>query len=1179
MANNALKYGLIIGGGGLAAWGLTKLANFKDTADKLTFNITSLVVGNKKMEYISLLLNLEFVNPSNQAISLSIPSIKPYYGESELGYSVPLTNAQVIAPGSISKITNVEIRIPSPNLLTTGLIKDLLTINFNELTETLKQKISFKIFAVVNGIEVAIDQRFGEDAKELGFVDEVSGEFEGLGLVAAGKRSIEDGSKFNHIFPEPKGTNERVQNDGDVNDTVLWCGYVVKTYHSDTKKLADYLQQKSSDKKDLFRNIFEFCYKHIQYHLDRRGVEELRRPAVTWKDRKHGVDCDDFTMFIASILYNLNIPFEFRITKYNKPNYQHIYLIVPIEGGTHITIDPVLDTFNYEKPYSHKKDYDMKALNLAGNDNSLSGTENNIGIPIEILAGISTETIGDANIDTDMLKVIFGEDLQGVIDGLGSADDDEAALLRHLKRLRNTYVKHPDYIADFQDPRQAVEMLEYAIKYWDTPKRQEAIERLAQIEDNLIAKGEIKLAGFDDDDSSIDESSEDKWEIDESFSGVEPELAGYEYKYFGDTKDTSFGEVLEDEWEEDIEFSGTQAELAGYEYRYEEPEWEEDFGFTGNEAEDPEYEYDYSVDGLAGRRRRRRKAKRAQRRARRKARRTSRRTKRRARRKTKGGIFKRVATGLKKGVKKVARGIMKVSAAPMRLALLAALRANAGKVSDKLKYAYLPEQRAIAMGIDRNEYRKLKSAHKKVENMFFKMGGNRSALRKAILSGKRKNLRGFEILNGGISGIDELDGFEKDLGYTGTESENPDFEYKYDNQVWELDTDFSGYEGEDPDFEYDYSFDGLNGRAIRFRKRRRARNRFARRRKRLKRLIRNSQAKGLLNKIQLWLKDVDSSILVKQQQRKRAFLKALYHNYHNISIILAQGYLTQSEAEAEGILASDWKKIHQALENTKKLYKTEFNGNEAELKKAILLGENKPNLEGLGAAVAAASAAAGLIGKIVGWVKNIRLKKKAKREAKSSFKASGGTNEQWKQSGKQQFNQQWNTQMQAQQAAQPPSVYVPTQPSNNVAPAGTDFTSMISNHLKSGSANALPQGIVPGNTLPVNNMNTGINTSNVLPASASGTSGTVKQSAIKAFLAKHKKKLLVVGGILGIGAIGYALYKNQQKEDKTPSGTNKKGVSGAGNRMSTSNKSKVRKRKTPAKRKTNSNKIVEVTLK
>jgi len=57
-----LKYGLIIGGGGLVAWGLTKLAKFKDTADKLTVNITRFDVDLKGMEYLKFLLDLEIIN-------------------------------------------------------------------------------------------------------------------------------------------------------------------------------------------------------------------------------------------------------------------------------------------------------------------------------------------------------------------------------------------------------------------------------------------------------------------------------------------------------------------------------------------------------------------------------------------------------------------------------------------------------------------------------------------------------------------------------------------------------------------------------------------------------------------------------------------------------------------------------------------------------------------------------------------------------------------------------------------------------------------------------------------------------------------------------------------------------------------------------------------------------------
>jgi hypothetical protein len=1083
-----LKYGAIIGAGGVTVWALTRVAGLRDTADKLTINITKFNISTKGTEYLKFLLDLEFVNPSSKTISLSIPSIKPYYGTSELGYSVPMKDTKILNPKSITKIPDVEIRVPFQNLIFAGLITDILSAikNLSMVIETLEQKVFFKIYAIVNGLEVNIEQKFGEEAKELGYIDELSGgRFEGIGLVTAGKRNIKDGDEFNYLFPEPDGTNDIVQNDGNVEDTVMWCGWMVKKYNSDTKELAEYLYSKSKTDRELYKNIFDFCYHHIQYHLDRKGIEELRRPARTWKDRKHGVDCDDYTMFIASILYNLGKPFGFRIAKYSKPNYQHIYLIVPVEDGTYITIDPVLDTFNYEKPYTSKKDFNMKSLNLAGTES--------VGIPIAILAGKN-------NVDEDLIKVVFGEDLKDTMNGLGSPEDDDVAMLRYLKRLRNTYVKNPDYIKDFQDPRQAVEMLDYAIKYWNTPKRKEAIERLAQIEDELIAKGEIKLAGFEDDDED--------WEEDTEFTGVEPELEGYEYSYYDN----------DDEWEEDIGFTGTEPEEPGYEYIYEEPEWEEDFGYTGKEPEDNEYEYDYFVDGLGGKRRRKRKAKR---RTERKARKAAKKAKRRARREKKGGLFRRIGKGIKKGFKTVAKGIVKVSATPARLAFLAALRMNAGGVSEKLKYAYLTEQQAIAMGIDRDEFRKLKEVHGKVEKMFKKLGGSSKALRRAILSGKRKNLRGFEELEGGLMGINEIDGFEMELGFSGNEPENPDYEYKYDNRIWEIDTDFSGYEPEDNEYDYDYSFDGLDGRAIRLRRRKKVKNRYRRHRSRI---APNKQAVKLLAQVNTWLKEINQSLIETIKQRKegkQAFLTALADNCYNISTILAYGYSTESEAKQDGIDLLQWQKIRDVLEKAKALYKKELKGEEKELKKAILLGKDKPVLQGLGAASVIAkvgSAAVGLIKNIAGWLKNIKIRRKAKKAAKAEFIKSGGTEEEWKESGKKQFRKEWKS---GKTSTEPKEETITTEATE------ADFSPIISNYLKSGY---IPSQEPNADT----NFKSGmVQNASFIPASyTSSQSGSVKENVVKAFLKKHKKKLLIGGSILGLGALAYFVLKPKQNEKK-----------------------------------------------
>jgi len=71
-------------------------------------------------------------------------------------------------------------------------------------------------------------------------------------------------------------------------------------------------------------------------------------------------------VFISSILSNLKIKHKLRITKYSQDHFQHIYPIVPTTGGNYITVDCVVDRFNYEEPYTEKQDTKMELEYLNG---------------------------------------------------------------------------------------------------------------------------------------------------------------------------------------------------------------------------------------------------------------------------------------------------------------------------------------------------------------------------------------------------------------------------------------------------------------------------------------------------------------------------------------------------------------------------------------------------------------------------------------------------------------------------------------------------------------------------------------------------------------------------------------------------------------------------------------------
>jgi hypothetical protein len=195
------------------------------------------------------------------------------------------------------------------------------------------------------------------------------------------KRQIKNGAEFNHLFPKPIGEEVEIKRDADVSATVAFIPQVVFETLNDTTKISKTLKGGTLD--ETCSNIWHFVYNHIQYAKDKDGVEQIRRPARAWHDRTRGVDCDCYTVFISSILTNLEIPHTYRITKYkNRSYFQHIYPIVPTSNGNYITIDCVVNEYNYEEPYTEKKDTAMKLHYLNGieneQNNQLMITEENV---------------------------------------------------------------------------------------------------------------------------------------------------------------------------------------------------------------------------------------------------------------------------------------------------------------------------------------------------------------------------------------------------------------------------------------------------------------------------------------------------------------------------------------------------------------------------------------------------------------------------------------------------------------------------------------------------------------------------------------------------------------------------------------------------------------------------------
>jgi hypothetical protein len=299
-----------------------------------------------------------------------------------------------------------------------------------------------------------------------------------IGFITSGYRTLKDGREFDRFFGTPDG-NDRVVREGNVFETIDLMKKVVWKYIGDTKKIAAYL--KGATLKQTCENTWNFLYHHIQYKLDERGMEQLRRPNRSWAERKTGIDCDCFSIFVSSILTNLQIPHSFRITKYNRDSYQHVYVIVPAPRGQYI-IDCVVGRFNYEKPYTANKDFPMSLdkINIA----VLSGTE------------------------TDVMDVIAGLDgLDDELSGAVSEAQRSQVIFDHLVKTRNLIAQKPYLIAQVDYPPAFIQMLDYAIAAWHTPHRTAALENLARNEEALN-----RMSGMDGvpDETELD-GTDDVW--------------------------------------------------------------------------------------------------------------------------------------------------------------------------------------------------------------------------------------------------------------------------------------------------------------------------------------------------------------------------------------------------------------------------------------------------------------------------------------------------------------------------------------------------------------------------------------------------------------------------------------------------------------------------------------------
>ncbi len=303
-----------------------------------------------------------------------------------------------------------------------------------------------------------------------------------IGFVDTSVRQVRPISEISRLidFSALDSSNPVVNPDGTVEQTVGYMKQIVREQHKTVEKLANKLYDPRLSR--FLRNVFDFVMTYVAYEKDSAFMEQLRFPLHTLKDQKG--DCDCMSILIGALLYCKNVPFQFRITKYDdSETFTHVYVIVPDGSSGYTVMDTVLKRFNGEKTFTEKKDYyvDSKLTNISLN-----------GMPIQFLNGHypGIDLAGGLyGLYDNLMAVAMGTDLMGF--GLGAVEDDEAAMYNYLVRTRDVIYAKPEMFKVMRNPLEVARMLDYAIRYWDTPHIDSILGILENQEQRLLREGKI----------------------------------------------------------------------------------------------------------------------------------------------------------------------------------------------------------------------------------------------------------------------------------------------------------------------------------------------------------------------------------------------------------------------------------------------------------------------------------------------------------------------------------------------------------------------------------------------------------------------------------------------------------------------------------------------------------------
>ena len=133
---------------------------------------------------------------------------------------------------------------------------------------------------------------------------------------------------------------------------------------SEYKKISSFFN--AGTQRKTGKKIYDFLKENVKYVIEPGSKQTVKSPAAILATG-YG-DCKHYSLFAGGILQNLGIPFAYRFASYKNFNSepQHVFVVINPGTANEIFVDPVLNEFDYKKPYTHATDRYMAIYSISG---------------------------------------------------------------------------------------------------------------------------------------------------------------------------------------------------------------------------------------------------------------------------------------------------------------------------------------------------------------------------------------------------------------------------------------------------------------------------------------------------------------------------------------------------------------------------------------------------------------------------------------------------------------------------------------------------------------------------------------------------------------------------------------------------------------------------------------------